>query len=201
MNMTDDLKDALKELINISFGSATASIAELFDSFATLHIPEIEIINLSEIQKKILRYYDFDELALVTQNFNGGFSGETLFLSDLENSKKIKNIVFDDFESEEYSQEDMNEALLEISNILGVTCVGKLAELLNSDIMFYPPSVKYVNERNILLNVNEEYKKVIFIDTILEFKDLDISSNLFILMTERSFLWLEESLNKFLEDF
>jgi len=201
MILTEDLRDALVELINISFGSATASIAELFDSFATLHIPDIEIIDVLSIKDKILRYHDFDEIHLVVQNFNGEFSGDILFAVTGENSKKIKNIVFDEPDSTDFAEEDINESLLEISNILGVTCVGKFAELLSSELIFRPPYIKFGKVDNILLNINKQYEKVIFIDTVLEFKELNIQSNLFILMTGKSFIWLENSLNKFLEDF
>jgi len=201
MILTEDLKDTLKELINISFGSATASIADLFDSFATLHIPKIEIIDVEMIERKISGYYGEDSVNLVTQNFNGEFSGEILFVATSKDSLEIKNIVFDEPNSTDYSTEDIQESLLEIANILGVTCIGKLGEMLETELMFLPPRINFENRSEIISYINKEYSNIIFVDTILEFKKLSIQTNLFILVTEKSFVWLESSLNEFLEEY
>ena len=64
INLTEDEKDCLQELMNVAYGSATAAISEILDAFAKLSIPKIQIINASD-----LKNYLSDELKLNEENF------------------------------------------------------------------------------------------------------------------------------------
>ena len=46
--LDSDEKDCLQELMNISYGVATAAITQIVNKFATLNIPKIEIVNSIE---------------------------------------------------------------------------------------------------------------------------------------------------------
>ena len=46
----DDERDCLQELMNISYGSATAEIAQIIDKYATLNIPKIKTASLYEFK-------------------------------------------------------------------------------------------------------------------------------------------------------
>ena len=50
INLTEDEKDCLQELMNVAYGSAAAAITEILNAFANLSIPKIQIIDSSELK-------------------------------------------------------------------------------------------------------------------------------------------------------
>ena len=49
IELTEDEKDCLQELMNVAYGSATAAITEIFDAFAKLITSPINNLNYSII--------------------------------------------------------------------------------------------------------------------------------------------------------
>nr|MDA3832441.1 hypothetical protein [Spirochaetales bacterium] len=93
----------------------------------------------------------------------------------------------------------IQQSLLEISNILGSSCLGKLAELLETNVTFAPPSIDF--DKLLIKDVeNSPYRHVIVISTILEFKEIEVHGNLFIMFSDEMFVWLEQALTEFLEN-
>lgn len=193
--LDEDLKDVLGELINISFGSATAVIADLFDNFATLKIPVIDFIPLEDINETVMGNYK-DNIYVTAQQFKGKFQGEVVLIIDPESAKNMQAIVDDEDDADE---DEIKQNILEISNILGSSCIGKLAELLVTDVAFSPPSIEFAD--HVIKDVeNSPYNHVIIITTVLSFEELDINGNLVILFSDEMFTWLEKALNDFMEN-
>lgn len=199
--ITEEIKEALCELINIAFGSATSAIATLFDNFATLHVPGIKLIPVDQIETYILKKNKSRPLYITTQQFKGTFEGEIIFAIDTKSAQNMQALICEVEGTEEDADDDSEtqQSILEISNILGSSCIGKLAELLDSDVAFAPPAIDFNSQ--ILIGLDKtQYTQVIIIDTILDFKETKISGNLFILFNNEMFEWLKESLKTFLED-
>ena len=78
ITFTADEKDVLKELMNIASGNATAVIADLLNSFATLAIPDFEIYTPPELKNYLKEKCSHYNL-YAKQGFLGLFEGETLF--------------------------------------------------------------------------------------------------------------------------
>jgi len=49
--LSEDQTDCLQEIMNIAYGSATAAISSILDSFATLNISKIKIIKASKLKE------------------------------------------------------------------------------------------------------------------------------------------------------
>ena len=197
----DELKEALSELINISFGSATAAIADLFDSFATLHIPEIKIKDSNEIQAMLMEGLDRKERFITTQQFKGEFYGETVFIIDHQSAQNVQRIIDgeDGREPDEYNDEiETLQYVLELSNILSSSCAGKLAELLGSEVSFNPPVVNTVDDL-VAGSAKKQYSHIVVVKTVLEFEDSKIYGELCILFSDQSFAWLKQALYAFLK--
>ena len=194
--LNEELKEVLGELINIAFGSATATIADLFDNFATLQIPDITWTPLEKINAFVMGSFDDQKIYVTTQQFKGLFQGETLFAIDPQSARNMQAIIG---EEDEMDENDIQESLLEISNILGSSCIGKLAELLSTDVTFAAPSIDY--NKPLIKDVNNSpYNHVIIISTALEFKEIEILGKLFIMVTDEMFAWLEQALTEFMEN-
>lgn len=198
----EELQEVLSELINISFGTATATIADLFDNFATLHVPDISFIAIDDLHKFILNHFNCHQVYTTTQQFKGRFQGEIVFAMDPQSAQNMQGIIFSDEDlggAALLSQDEIKQSILEISNILGSSCLGKLAQLLNTNITFAPPAIEF--SQNLLKTPAQmPYQHVIVISTVLDFNAMEIRGNLFIMCTDEMFNWLEKALEDYLEN-
>lgn len=198
-----EIKEALGELINISYGSATAAIADLFDSFARLKVPGIQIVSVGDVEYVVLGKIDNEtNLYITTQMFKGAFEGEILFVIDQQSAYNMQNIIclLEGVCSDQKEDDtETRQSIMEIANILGVSCIGKLAELLDSVVSFLPPSIE-LNNRLLIAQEKIGYSKVLIISTLLEFEKEQITGHLFILFDDEMFIWLKKSLYAFIEE-
>lgn len=200
IELTEDEKDCLQELINVAYGSATAAITEIFDAFAKLSIPTIKIIDALHLKDYLAKELNFnDEHFVASQQINGPLSGENMFIIDKKSATNM-SIKFG-FNDDEILDEDICDITLEITNILSSSTISKLAENMDTNVSFSAPSIKLLKSIDELNNIFlSQYEKVIIISTKLEFVDLNISGELFILTTDNSILFIKDKLNKILDE-
>ena len=201
INLTEDERDCLQELMNVAYGSATAAITEILDAFATLSIPNINIINADELNHYLSSELDFKvEHIISLQQINGVICGENMFVIDKESAKNIAYKF--GLEEDEVNDEEIIDVILEITNILSSSTISKLAEDMEANVSFSAPTIKKITSIDQLKNLFiSKYKKVITISTELKFEDLDIKGELFIFTTDNSILFIKEKLNKMLDEF
>ena len=203
MFFSEDHQDALSELINISYGTATATIADLFDNFATLQVPSVEVTRLENIGKKVLEGFVTDDIYMATQNFFGEFHGEILFFIDSNSSLNMHSALWhidrDVFEKE-LPDNEIKGSIIEVCNILTATCLGTLAELLKTENTFSPPKIEKGISKQVFHSVHQkQYEHIISIQTILEFQDVHVLGKLCILISEPVFDWLVGALDTFMD--
>ncbi len=200
INLTEDEKDCLQELMNVAYGSATAAITEILNAFAKLSIPKIQIINASELKSYLSKELNLEEAHLVAlQQINGTISGENMFVID---KKSARNIACKfGLDEDEIDDDEVADIVLEITNILSSSTISKLAEDIDTNVSFSAPSIKTLTSINQLNNLFiSKYEKVIIISTQLIFEDLNIQAELFIFTTDNSILYIKEKLNKILDE-
>ncbi|CAM3903103.1 chemotaxis protein CheX [Arcobacter cloacae] len=200
INLTEDEKDCLQELMNIAYGSATAAITEILNAFAKLSIPKIQIIDAIELKPYLAKELNLNEEHLVSlQQINGTISGENMFVI---NKKSARNIAFKfGLEEDEINDEEICDIVLEITNILSSSTISKLAEDIDTNVSFSAPIIKNLTSISELNNLFiSKYEKVIIISTQLNFEDLNIHAELFIFTTDNSILYIKEKLNKILDE-
>ena len=200
INLTEDEKDCLQELMNVAYGSATAAISEILDAFAKLSIPKIQIINASDLKNYLLDELKLNEEYLVSlQQINGILSGENMFVIDKQSAKNISHKF--GLEDEEITDEEIYDIVLEITNILSSSTIGKLAEDIEASVSFSAPTIVNLTSFNQLNNLFiNKYEKVIIISTQLRFEDLNINAELLIFKTDNSILYIKEKINKILDE-
>lgn len=192
--LTEDEEDALQELMNIAYGSATAVIAEMLEAFASLSIPKIEIIQVDELLRTFEKLKSTSYF-FSSQAFNGEFSGESAFFINEESANNLaKHLELED-------REDLDDAILELTNVLTSSLTTKLAQELQTEVGFSLPSISKIPLEEIN-NVSsfKIYSKVIVINTELNFEDQKINGKIFILTKDESIQWLKHKLNKILDE-
>lgn len=198
--LNEDEKDCLKELMNMAYGSATATITEILDAFATLSIPDIQIIKTKDLKNHLESKVKFHTSHYICmQQINGTIAGENLFVIDSESTKNIA-LKFG-LEENELCEEELSDIILELTNILSSSTISKLAHDMHTHVSFSPPDVKKLNSISELDNqFIEKYQNVIIISTQLDFCDLNIHGQLLILTTDNSIEFIKKMINKILEE-
>lgn len=195
IELSEDQIDALKEFMNISIGAATSNVAELLDAFATMHIPKIVICNSDELISVIQSEVDTKSKYYVTkQLFSGKFGGECMFVMKSSYAENLGNYLY---HVENPSQDDINDAVIELTNILSSTLISRLTSELGVQVQFFVPSTQIVNSKDIICTEDvSSYSKIIIISTVLEFKDQNIEGNIYILTKDEAI----KSLIKLIDD-
>ncbi|WP_198304414.1 chemotaxis protein CheX [Arcobacter vandammei] len=200
IELTEDEKDCLQELMNMAYGSATAAITEILDAFAKLSIPKIQIIDADNLKPYLSKELNLNEEHLVAlQQINGALSGENMFVIDKNSATNMAKKF--GLTPSEIDDDEISDITLEITNILSSSTISKLAEDIEASVSFSAPTIKIIKSIDELNNIFiSQYQKVIIISTKLEFVDLNINGELFILTTDNSILYVKEKLNKILDE-
>ena len=194
LTLTEDEQDVLQELMNVAYGNATAVVAEMLDAFASLSIPNIKVMSTGELLEQF-QSLKGSSYFFSTQAFVGEFSGESAFFIDNESAQNLSTHL------ELESAEDLDDAILELTNVLTSSLTTRLAEEMNTEVRFSLPSISKIPLNEISNNSTfQQYSQVIVIDTQLNFQDQKINGEIFILTKDGSIAWLKNQLNNILED-
>lgn len=196
---SSDHLDVLKELMNIAMGNATANIDDLLQAFGTMHIPHLQISDVDGLKNYIkMTISSEDEYYVTKQLFGGKIGGEFIFLVNKESAINLGNYLYD---TVKVSDADIMDAVIELTNILSSTTIGRLTDELNTKVQFFAPYTEVVSGDPL---ISEEetlnYHKIIIISTVLEFQKHKISGQIFILSRDEMIISLRELIDQKLEE-
>lgn len=81
ISFTPELRDVYQELANVAMGQAANLLAQLLDAFVVLPIPNVNVLEVSELHMALSAAAESDTLSAVCQGFIGaGIAGEALLL-------------------------------------------------------------------------------------------------------------------------
>jgi len=169
IEFNEDEVDFLQELLNVAFGSATAVVSDMLETFATLHIPKIKLVDTENLQNYINNNFDKKyQYFVFSQQFRGDLEGEAVFISDLDS---LKNLYLT-LNSKNEDIEDIIESTGELINVVNSATIKNIANQLEKEVFFSKPSVKSVISSEIISNTNlSNYKTIIIVSTVLDFRD------------------------------
>lgn len=197
--LSDDHLDVLKELMNIAMGNATASIADLLQTFGMMHIPHISISDMDGLKHYIEETIPSNEEYYVTkQLFGGMFGGEFIFVMTDESAVNLGHYLYDVTQP---SNADIMDAVIELTNILSATILSRLSEELGTKVQFFVPSTEVISGNNLIGNEETlNYHKIIIISTLMEFQSHKISGHIFILTKDGMIESLRRLIDQKLEE-
>ena len=199
ISFNEDQLDALREFMNIALGDATANVAELLSAFATMHVPTIEICNSNELIPKIEEELSRVSKYYVTkQLFTGKFGGECMFIMKDNSAKNLGKYLYDEISP---SEDDIYDAVIELTNILCSTIISRLTEELGTQVQFFVPCAQRVDKKNIIDYEDiKHYHKIIIISTLLDFKDQKIKGCIYIMTKDEALNSLKKLIDNKLEE-
>ncbi|HEY0875854.1 MAG TPA: chemotaxis protein CheC [Vicinamibacterales bacterium] len=157
MDLTAAQEDALKELLNIGFGRAAASLSQLTGHRVLLDVPAVSIHPLSQL-KNALSEVVRDDVASVHQIFSGPVAGDALLILNHEAAGILKQLLTDEPPLPLHIDASAREVLTEVGNILLNACLGTFGNLLDVQVSFSIPHLDLDTLQGVLesLLVNRE---------------------------------------------
>ncbi len=197
--------DALREIMNMGFGQAAASLSEIINLYVVLSVPKIALISSQNTAGFIIQeQQDPAALSMVEQFFFGKFSGATVMVVPEEEGKKLLSL-FDDSLDQSLLGDELDslqrDSILEIGNIIIGACVGKIAEMLGDVVRYDPPRFSSGLPRDLSYGaVSGDGKRglALVFKTVFQFERQAVTGYLFIVTSEESIRWIKAAIVDFL---
>ncbi len=161
IELTEERRDALAEILNIGFGRSIASLADMLGIYIRISVPSIRVVDSNEtadilssagggetevtlIQQSFRgEFTSQDEVTLIQQSFRGEFNGEGVLAIPGAGGHTLSRMLEKDCGFKPTLEPDKLhlEVLLELGNVVLGACLGKFAELLESILSFSPPQI------------------------------------------------------------
>ena len=194
--------DVLQEVINISFGRATAELAEVVDIYVVLSVPHIRVFSTGErLDFLKAETGGCRSVSVLEQRYWGRFNGVALLVFPGQAGRELVSMLND---QGDWLQDDADpellekETLIEVGNIIIGACVGKVAELLSDVVTYSPPRVVVGSAIEEALGLPGSDAFSIVMKTVFSFKERDVNGMLLLLSSADSLGWLKMALNQFM---
>lgn len=131
--------DVLRELGNIGAGNAASSLAVILNERISIGLPIVKITDFNDAVNAMGCAETMTVGVLI--NFSGEAEGMIMFLIGMEDTKRILNILLQDFEEADEMTEIKLSAIKEIGNILGSSYIGSIEAMTGLKINLSPPYI------------------------------------------------------------
>ncbi len=188
MDLTSSQEDALKELLNIGFGRAAASLSELTGHRVLLEVPAVSIHPLGNL-KNALADVVKDDVASVHQIFSGPVAGDALLILNHQAAGILKQLLTDEPPLPLQVDASAREVLTEVGNILLNACLGTFGNLLDVQVSFSIPHLNLDTLQGILqsLLVNREGMRYgLLVHAGFRLRDAEVTGYLVIVLSVAS---------------
>ena len=177
-----DQLDAYREMANVAMGQAGEKLAQLLNVFIQLPIPNVNIIESTELHMAIAEIQKSDRISAISQGFiSAGINGEALLLfNDSNFTNMVKLLKYD---SATINEQIELEALMDISNILIGACLNALSEQLHVRFGQNHPMIlgRHRDLEDLLENSVSRWNKVVAIEIAYSIEGQDIHFDLMLL--------------------
>ena len=141
MNLTDDQRDAVAEVVNIAFARTAAALSELTRNRVELSVPDVAAHPIRDLEAALGQFVRGD-VATVHQIFGGPVSGDAFLMLEVEDATKLVALLTDaEVPTRKMGASD-REVLAEIGNILLNACLGVFGDLLEVRFTFAVPRLQ-----------------------------------------------------------
>jgi len=188
MNLTARQRDALKELLNIGFGRAAASLSQLTGHRVLLDVPAVSIHPITDLRDALAAVVK-DDVASVHQIFSGPVAGDALLILDSGGAGVLKQLLTDEQPLPLQVDASGREVLTEVGNILLNACLGTFGNLLDVQVSFSIPHLSLDTLHSVLqsLIVNREGMRYgLLVHAGFRLRDAEVTGYLIIVLSVAS---------------
>lgn len=185
MDISDKQKDALTELVNISFAKAANALSELTGQRVSLEVPKVTLHPMNELASALGIFIN-EEIASVHQLFKGDISGDAMLLVNSKNSMLLSDILTDRLAgSTQEIDNSTREVLVEVGNIILNSFLGMFGNLMQVQFTFSVPELHLNTLTKMISSLNSsgsEIKYALLIYMGFFLKDSNIEGYLVVVL-------------------
>lgn len=198
--LSAEMRDVLQELTNVAMGQAGDLLARLLNVFVKLPIPNVNLIEVSELHMALASVEHEATTSAVCQGFiGGGVSGEALLLLTDSSFKDIARLM--NYQGELTVKIEL-ELLMDIANILIGAVLKGLAEQIDMSFSQGHPVVlgQHATVSELIKANARRWRKTLAIELSYGIENYNISCDLLLLFTEDSLKTLNYKIAFLLEE-
>ena len=184
--ISNDLMDALREIINIGVGKAAGTLNELLAHHISLEVPQIIIIHPNDLDAHIANQSE-ETVSLVSLQFTGTFSGLSTLLFTSDSASQLVDLLI----GEEVPGDDLDAiktgTLTEVGNILLNAVMGSIGNILDSRLSYAIPAYQEGSLKAILLPMLQHESAALEVTTRFTVQNSHITGEFLLLFEVGSF--------------
>jgi CheY-like chemotaxis protein len=195
-----ELRDVFQELTNVAMGQAGDLLARLLKVFVKLPIPNVNVIEVSELHMAIASVEQKQTTSAVCQGFiGGGVSGEALLILNDSSFVDIARLL--NYEGRLTTKVEL-ELLMDIANILIGAVLKGLAEQIDMSFSQGHPVVlgQHAPVSEMIKANARRWKRTLAIEISYGIENYNINCDLLLLFTEDSIKTLNYKVEFLLEE-
>ena len=185
-SLEPDLRDCYQEIANVAMGQAGDLLARLLDVFVVLPIPNVNLIEVSELSMALSAVEAHESTSGVCQGFIGaGISGEALLILNDSSFKDVASLMHYQYDVDESTE---LELLMDMSNVLIGACLKGISEQLDMSFSQGHPVVLGQHRKisELIATNSTKWKRTLAIEISYNIENYPIKCDLLLLFTEES---------------
>ncbi|MFD2168346.1 response regulator [Thalassotalea euphylliae] len=194
ITLAPDMRDCYQEIANVAMGRAGDLLARLLDVFVLLPIPNVNLIEVSELSMALSSVAANESTSGVCQGFIGaGISGEALLILNDSSFKDIARLM--DYQQEVDESAEL-ELLMDMANTLIGACLSGVSEQLDMTFSQGHPVVlgQHRKIKELIATNSSKWRQTLAIEISYNIEDYPIKCDLLLLFTEESMQTLNNKL-------
>jgi len=199
MTLDNNLRDCYQEIANVAMGRAGDLLARLLNVFVKLPIPNVNLIEVSELSMALKAVESNESISGICQGFiGGGISGEALLIlndSSFQDIAKLMNYQGNVDERAEL------ELLMDIANVLIGACLNGISEQLDMPFSQGHPVVlgQHCDISELVASNMTKWQKTLAIEISYGIENYPIKCDILLLFTEKSMKTLNNKVSYLLD--
>ena len=193
-DVNGQLRDCYQEIANVAMGRAGDLLARLLDVFVVLPIPNVNLIEVSELTMALSDVENKEKTSGICQGFIGaGISGEALLILNDSSFKDVASLMKYDNELDNNVE---LELLMDMANLLIGACLSGISEQLDMSFSQGHPVVlgQHRQISELIATNTKKWKKTLAIEISYSIENYPIKCDLLLLFTEESVVTLNNKI-------
>lgn len=181
-----EYRDCIQEISNVAMGQAADLLARLLNVFVKLPIPNVNVLEVSELEMALTHTEQEGTYSAVCQGFIGsGIAGEALLIFSDSSFNDIAKLL--NYQGELDRTAEL-ELLMEIASILVGACTNGIADQLDINFSQGHPVVlgQHVKVGELIHANAKRWTQTLTIEITYEIENYNVTCDLLLLFTEDS---------------
>lgn len=191
MQVTDEQKDVLTELVNIGVGHAASTLNDLIGHKIRLVVPDVVIISATEAVSNPAICSN-GALSAVSMGFRGSFNGNATLMFPVDSASTMVSVLTDEAPDSPQLGDLRSGTLAEVGNILLNGVMGSIGNMLKASLNYSVPEYHEASFNTLLSHPESEAVLVAKANFYVD--ELRIEGNILLFFEIESFITLMKAI-------